>query len=85
MNKLKRHRAEELKDYREDCNIVFLDREWHILHEARACRWDNVTRMYSYSCNGKIVNSDDIFLWCTRKDLLELTNYIENLESILFK
>lgn len=74
MNKMKWHRAEKLNEYRADGNIVFLDRQG----------WQT-DGMPVFRCNGEMVDNNDIFLWCTRKELLKLTDFNEILRSILFK
>ncbi len=84
MNKLKWHRAEELNDYREGGNIVFLGRQGWMFNEARFCGWKD-DGSPAFSCDGKIIDNNEIFLWCTRKELLDLTDFEEILESILFK
>lgn len=82
MNKLNWHRAEELKDYREDGNIVFLDRQGWMFHEARFCgRKDDGSP--SFSCDGKIIDNNEIFLWCMRYNLLEITNFVQMIEPLI--
>lgn len=82
MEKLKWHKPEELKDFRDDVNIVFLDQERWLFHEAAFRGWKD-DGMPVYVCDGKYIDTKDIFLWCTRHDMLQMTDFAQLMEQMI--
>ena len=74
--------TEEMENYKGDANIIFVDQERWIIHEASFCGWkDNGSP--AFSCDGKIIDNNEIFLWCTRYNLLEITNFVQMIEPLI--
>lgn len=75
MEKLKWHQPEQLKSIKDNGNIIFLDKKRWAFHEAAFREWGG-DGMPVYESDGKEINIRDIFLWCTRFDLLMSTNFV---------
>ena len=75
MQRLNWHQPEELKNIKDTGNIIFIDQDRWAFHEA-AFHGMNDDGMPVYESEGKVINIKDIFLWCTRYDLLMSTNFV---------
>lgn len=82
MQRLKWHQPEELKNIKDTGNIIFLDQERWAFHEAAFRGWKD-DGMPVYVCDGKDIDTKDIFLWCIRYDMLQMTDFPQLLEQML--